>query len=161
MVLSSWCCLWWGGRFTLCLSHQGNRTCPVFFLSSSPCWVQFSNMENEGATTKCTWVILQNEINNPAAPIYRGCLGLTKYKCLNGALAVGAMSPSCRGEADSLTQYLSNYCLLKENLKVHCLCRNDWTKFLYFCPQQPKEPLCWIYFISWAGSSWEESFLFL
>lgn len=48
-----------------------------------------------------------------------------------------------QGEADPLRQYCTYYCLLKENLQVHSLYWYDWTKFPYFCQQQPKEPLCW------------------
>lgn len=143
-----------------CVSVLRERGHGLFSSLYSPCWGNSSNIENEGASTKYTWLTLQNEINNPAAPIYRRWLGLTKHWCLNGAFTGGAMSHAFRGEADSLRQHHTNYCLLKENLQAHCLYWYDWTKFPYFCPQQPKEPLCWFCFISWTGSRWEESFIF-
>lgn len=62
-----------------CVSVIRERGRALFSSLYSPCWGNSSNMEHEGAATKCTWLTLQDEINNPAAPIYRKCLGLTKH----------------------------------------------------------------------------------
>lgn len=54
-----------------CVSVIRERGHGLFSSLYSPCWGNSSNRENEGASTNYTWLTLQNEVNNPAAPIYR------------------------------------------------------------------------------------------